>query len=176
MIKFARFQSLLSFLLILGLLGACEQPSTSGATSPTVPSPRAGQSVTTEGNDVDLSHFPVTIGTCGRSITFNAPPQRVVTNDVNITELFLVLDLQDRLVGYSSIRNETAAFPRVPGQTRRGALTGGTLPQPRSADGCRAGLVSGRVALWLVRREWLDARKPGQSWHSDLCDYRVLHP
>lgn len=55
--------------------------------------------------------FPLTIENCDYTVTFDAPPERVVVNDVNILELFLVLDLQDRLVGYSSVRNNKEIAP-----------------------------------------------------------------
>ena len=45
----------------------------------------------------------VTVQSCGRSVTFDAPPQRAVSNDVNLTEMMLVLGLTDRMVGYTGI-------------------------------------------------------------------------
>lgn len=44
-----------------------------------------------------------TIQSCDRSVTFDAPPQRAVSNDVNLTEMMLVLGLSDRMVGYTGI-------------------------------------------------------------------------
>ncbi len=46
---------------------------------------------------------PVTINSCNRQITFDEPPRRAVSNDVNITEMMLVLGLQDNMAGYSGV-------------------------------------------------------------------------
>ncbi len=49
------------------------------------------------------SEFPVTVQSCNREVTFTAPPQRAVSNDVNLTEMMLVLGLRDRMVGYTGV-------------------------------------------------------------------------
>ncbi len=49
-----------------------------------------------------LAH-PVTVQSCDRKVTFDAPPSRAASNDVNLTEMMLVLGLADRMVGYSGI-------------------------------------------------------------------------
>lgn len=46
---------------------------------------------------------PVTVQSCDREVTFDAPPQRAVSNDVNLTEMMLVLGLTDTMVGYTGI-------------------------------------------------------------------------
>ena len=46
---------------------------------------------------------PVSVQSCNREVTFDAPPQRAVSNDVNLTEMMLALKLQDRMVGYSGV-------------------------------------------------------------------------
>lgn len=43
------------------------------------------------------------VQSCNRTITFEAPPERAVSNDVNLTEMMLVLGLTDRMVGYTGI-------------------------------------------------------------------------
>ncbi|APX11806.1 ABC transporter substrate-binding protein [Tateyamaria omphalii] len=45
----------------------------------------------------------VTVQSCDRSVTFDAPPERAISNDVNLTEMMLVLGLADRMVGYTGI-------------------------------------------------------------------------
>lgn len=47
--------------------------------------------------------YPVTVKSCGRDVTFDAPPARAISNDVNLTEMMLALKLQDRMVGYTGI-------------------------------------------------------------------------
>ncbi|MGW0364645.1 ABC transporter substrate-binding protein [Streptomyces sp. NPDC002990] len=44
--------------------------------------------------------YPVTIENCGQKKTYAAAPQRVVTNDVGITEIMFALGLEDRMAGY----------------------------------------------------------------------------
>lgn len=45
----------------------------------------------------------VTVRSCDRDVTFDAPPARAVSNDVNLTEMMLALKLQDRMVGYTGV-------------------------------------------------------------------------
>ncbi|MEM8592668.1 MAG: ABC transporter substrate-binding protein [Pseudomonadota bacterium] len=44
-----------------------------------------------------------TVESCNRTVTFDAPPERAISNDVNLTEMMLVLGLADRMVGYTGI-------------------------------------------------------------------------
>jgi iron complex transport system substrate-binding protein len=44
-----------------------------------------------------------TVQSCDREVTFDAPPQAAVSNDINLTEMMLVLGLTDRMVGYTGI-------------------------------------------------------------------------
>ncbi|WP_436397666.1 ABC transporter substrate-binding protein [Roseobacter sp. S98] len=45
----------------------------------------------------------VSVQSCNRTVTFDAPPERAISNDVNLTEMMLVLGLADRMVGYTGI-------------------------------------------------------------------------
>ncbi|QYZ69450.1 ABC transporter substrate-binding protein [Neotabrizicola shimadae] len=47
--------------------------------------------------------FPVTVKSCNRDVTFDAAPSRAISNDVNLTEMMLVLGLRDQMVGYTGI-------------------------------------------------------------------------
>ena len=47
--------------------------------------------------------FPVTVKSCDREVTFDAAPTRAISNDVNLTEMMLVLGLRDQMVGYTGI-------------------------------------------------------------------------
>jgi len=44
-----------------------------------------------------------TVQSCNRTVTYDAPPARAISNDVNLTEMMLVLGLADRMVGYTGI-------------------------------------------------------------------------
>lgn len=43
----------------------------------------------------------VTLTNCGRKVTYDKVPERVVTNDVGITELMFALGLEDRMAGFA---------------------------------------------------------------------------
>ncbi len=45
----------------------------------------------------------VSVQSCNRNVTFDKPPERAISNDVNLTEMMLVLGLADRMVGYTGI-------------------------------------------------------------------------
>lgn len=44
-----------------------------------------------------------TVESCNRKVSFDAPPKRAISNDVNLTEMMLVLGLADHMVGYTGI-------------------------------------------------------------------------
>jgi iron complex transport system substrate-binding protein len=44
-----------------------------------------------------------TVESCNRIVTFDEPPKKAISNDVNLTEMMLVLGLADRMVGYTGI-------------------------------------------------------------------------
>ena len=46
---------------------------------------------------------PITVQSCDRSVTFDKVPSRAISNDVNLTEMMLVLGLRDTMVGYTGI-------------------------------------------------------------------------
>jgi iron complex transport system substrate-binding protein len=54
---------------------------------------------------------PVTVPVCGSPTVYPRVPQRVVTHDVNITEMFLALGLADHMVGYSGLRSHKRVAP-----------------------------------------------------------------
>ncbi|WP_240939299.1 ABC transporter substrate-binding protein [Diaphorobacter sp. HDW4A] len=69
---------------------------------------------------------PLVIDVCGKPVTYARVPQRAVTHDVNITEMFLYLGLGSRLVGYSGIPASKdvslryrAALAKVPDLSRK---------------------------------------------------------
>lgn len=56
---------------------------------------------TTEAKSTDARSSTVTLTNCGREVTFDKVPERVVTNDVGITELMFALGLEDRMAGFA---------------------------------------------------------------------------
>lgn len=49
----------------------------------------------------DSGSSAVTLTNCGRQVTYDKVPERVVTNDVGITELMFALGLEDRMAGFA---------------------------------------------------------------------------
>ena len=47
--------------------------------------------------------FPVTVDNCGTLLRINAPPQRAVIHDLNMTEMALALGLQAQMAGVTGI-------------------------------------------------------------------------
>lgn len=47
--------------------------------------------------------FPVTVDNCGSPLRINAPPQRAVIHDLNMTEMALALGLQSQIAGVTGI-------------------------------------------------------------------------
>lgn len=43
--------------------------------------------------------YPVTVQRCDRQMKIDAAPEAAVSNDVNLTEMMLVLGLTDRMIG-----------------------------------------------------------------------------
>ncbi len=50
-----------------------------------------------------VAQAETTVQSCDRTVSFDAPPQRAISNDVNLTEMMLVLGLADHMVGYTGI-------------------------------------------------------------------------
>ena len=50
-----------------------------------------------------MASADVSVQSCDRTVTFDAPPERAISNDVNLTEMMLVLGLADHMIGYTGI-------------------------------------------------------------------------
>jgi iron complex transport system substrate-binding protein len=68
---------------------ACATLITASCSSPSAEPPSTTATATSA---------PVTIDVCGTPVTWTAPPERVFVNDINMLEMLLALDLQDRIV------------------------------------------------------------------------------
>jgi iron complex transport system substrate-binding protein len=75
--------------LSLALLAACT-PSATGS---------PGTASSSAADAAEASGFPLTIDNCGTDVTFETPPERVVTVKSSTLELLLALGLEDRIVG-----------------------------------------------------------------------------
>lgn len=103
--KTKRFVYVLPVLLILllaVLVGCSPEDSVAEVSDEAAPAEEP-ESEDAASLEPDFSSFPVTVESCGEPVTFDAPPERAVTNDLNITEIFLSLGLEEKLVGYSGV-------------------------------------------------------------------------
>ncbi|WP_370229376.1 ABC transporter substrate-binding protein [Cognatishimia sp.] len=50
-----------------------------------------------------MAFAETTVQSCDREVTFDGVPQAAISNDVNLTEMMLVLGLADKMVGYTGI-------------------------------------------------------------------------
>ncbi|WP_231130451.1 ABC transporter substrate-binding protein [Burkholderia cepacia] len=89
------------------------------------------------------SAYPVTVRSCDRDVTFDRAPTRAVSNDVNLTEMMLVLGLKDRLVGYTGIGGWKTGTARV-----RDALRG--VPELASQYPSLEVLAAARADFYLA--------------------------
>jgi iron complex transport system substrate-binding protein len=86
------------FLVVAGCGSGNEAPPPGASTTGTLP-----------------DGFPVTVTNCGRTLTFESPPQRVVTGYQPVLETMLALGLADRIVGRVNF-SENGADGFLPGQ------------------------------------------------------------
>lgn len=89
-----------------------------------------------------LAH-PVTVQSCDRTITFDAPPERAASNDVNLTEMMLVLGLTDRMVGYTGI----SGWNKLDEEMRAGI---GELPELSARSPSLEVLIGAELDFWFA--------------------------
>ncbi|MBX8528633.1 ABC transporter substrate-binding protein [Pseudomonas cichorii] len=58
-------------------------------------------------------NFPLTVQSCGREVTFDHPPQRAVSHDINLTGMLLALGLRPHMVGYTGITGWKTLAPAL---------------------------------------------------------------
>lgn len=146
---------------------ATVEPATAGptATVPTDAEPAAGP-VTAAATPSPATTYPLTIDNCGTSVTFTAPPQRVVAIKSTSIEMMLALGLADRIIGiaypdgpYAPQWAPTTDLPliseKVPGEEATLALQPDLVyagwESNVSADGAgdRASLAAAGVATFV---------------------------
>jgi iron complex transport system substrate-binding protein len=90
----------------------------------------------------DSGSSAVTLTNCGRQVTYDKVPERVVTNDVGITELMFALGLEDRMAGFAmpDDKGDLAGVPWKDGYDRVKWLSKDQLTKENVLD-ARADLV-----------------------------------
>ena len=59
------------------------------------------------------TNYPVTVKSCDREVTYDKTPSAAVSNDVNLTEIMLALELQDRMVGFTGVSGWKTLHPSI---------------------------------------------------------------
>ena len=59
----------------------------------------------------DATHYPLTITSCNRNVTFDKAPEHAVSHDINMTQMMLALGLKSHMAGYSGITGWKAVTP-----------------------------------------------------------------
>lgn len=75
-------------------MGACGDDGEEAATATTPEGESSSDSAA-------QAYEPVTLENCGKTTTYDAPPERAVPMDQNVTEMMLALGLEDRIAGYA---------------------------------------------------------------------------
>jgi iron complex transport system substrate-binding protein len=63
-----------------------------------------------------VPNYPVTVTSCGVPVTYDSPPTRAVSNDINTTEDMLALGLESRMVGDFGVEGDGPEGKPVPAQ------------------------------------------------------------
>ncbi|MGY2225903.1 ABC transporter substrate-binding protein [Pseudomonas gingeri] len=59
------------------------------------------------------THYPLTVQSCNRQVTFKEAPKHAVSHDINMTQMMLALGLKSRMAGYSGISGWKAVTPEM---------------------------------------------------------------
>ncbi|KPA92603.1 MULTISPECIES: ABC transporter substrate-binding protein [Pseudomonas] len=61
----------------------------------------------------ESTHYPLTIHSCNREVTFQQAPRHALSHDINMTRMMLALGLKSRMVGYSGISGWKSVTPEM---------------------------------------------------------------
>ncbi|KQZ94862.1 ABC transporter substrate-binding protein [Pseudomonas sp. Root562] len=59
------------------------------------------------------THYPLTVQSCNRQVTFQQAPKHAVSHDINMTQMMLALGLKPQMVGYSGVSGWKAVTPQM---------------------------------------------------------------
>ncbi|MFM0740575.1 ABC transporter substrate-binding protein [Paraburkholderia xenovorans] len=59
------------------------------------------------------AHYPVTVQSCNRAVTFERAPAHAVSNDVNLTEMMLALGLKPKMAGFTGVSGWKTGNPEL---------------------------------------------------------------
>ncbi len=61
----------------------------------------------------EATHYPVTIKSCNRDVTFQDAPKHAVSHDINMTQMMLALGLKSHMAGYSGVSGWKSVTPEM---------------------------------------------------------------
>jgi iron complex transport system substrate-binding protein len=61
----------------------------------------------------EATHYPVTVQSCDRQVTFDKAPSHAVSHDINMTQMMLALGLRSRMVGFTGISGWKTLPPKM---------------------------------------------------------------
>lgn len=96
--------------------------------------------------------YPVTVQSCGQPVTFAKAPSRVVSHDMNITEMMFALGLHDRLVGVTGISGWYKMTPEFKREL-------GTIPELASKYPSLEILLGAKIDFFVAG--WYYGMRPG---------------
>jgi iron complex transport system substrate-binding protein len=81
-------------------------------------------STPTASSSAHTSAYPVTVSSCGVSVTYKSAPKRAVSNDINTTEDMLALGLEPHMVGtFAAVGDGPVDAPAIPAVYQAGFKT-----------------------------------------------------
>ncbi|MCW8276399.1 ABC transporter substrate-binding protein [Pseudomonas sp. PCH199] len=61
----------------------------------------------------EATHYPLTIQSCNREVTFQQAPKHAVSHDINMTQMMLALGLKSQMAGYSGVSGWKSVTPQM---------------------------------------------------------------
>ena len=59
----------------------------------------------------EATHYPLTVQSCNREVTFKQAPKHAVSHDINMTQMMLALGLKTSMAGYSGVTGWKSVTP-----------------------------------------------------------------
>jgi iron complex transport system substrate-binding protein len=61
----------------------------------------------------EATHYPLTVQSCNREVTFKQAPKHAVSHDINMTQMMLALGLKPSMAGYSGVSGWKSVTPEM---------------------------------------------------------------
>lgn len=61
----------------------------------------------------EATHYPLTVQSCNREVTFKQAPKHAVSHDINMTQMMFALGLKPNMAGYSGVTGWKSVTPQM---------------------------------------------------------------